>query len=158
MIYVSSAVRTMYLSYESMLNFGILNLAFADVGELNKSSHNPPPDTPHINVVRDVNDGCNAPRHENNPCSCPQRTTTPLRPSVLPFECTPANNAIMKDWLLKRYAASTFNTCPHRPLPCMEGPPTEIHIDLGATPKTCHTPANIPIHWHRQVYEDLLRD
>ena len=158
MIYVSSAVRTMYLSYESMLNLGILNLAFPDASELNKPLRNLPPDTSHINIVRDVNDGCNAPRHEHNPCSCPQRTVTPLRPSVLPFECTPANNALMKDWLLKRYAASTFNTCPHRPLPCMEGPPIEIHIDPGATPKTCHTPANIPIHWHRQVYEDLLRD
>ena len=158
MIYVSSAVRTMYLSYESMLNLGIINLAFLDVSELNKPPRNSPLGTPHINVVRDVNDGCNAPRHENNPCSCPQRTMTPLRPSVLPFECTPANNAIMKDWLLKRYAASTFNTCPHRPLPCMEGPPIEIHIDPDATPKTCHTPANIPIHWHQQVYEDLLRD
>ena len=158
MVYVSSAVRTMYLSYESMLNLGILNLAFLDVTGNNTPPRNLPPDTPHINIVRDANDGCNAPRHDNNLCSCPQRASTPLRPSVLPFECTPANNAIMKDWLLKRYATSTFNTCPHRPLPCMEGPPIEIHIDPGATPKTCHTPANIPIHWHQQVYEDLLRD
>jgi len=143
MVYMRSAVRTMYLSYDSMLNLGILNLAFLDVGESNKLMRKLPLDTLHINVVQDVNDGCNTPRNENNPCSCPQRTMTPSRPSVLPFECTPANSAIMKDWLLKRYAGSTFNTCPHRPLPCMEASPIEIHIDPGATPKTCHTPASV---------------
>jgi len=43
----------MYLSYDSMLNLGILNLAFMDVGKSNKL----PLDTTHITVVRDVNDG-----------------------------------------------------------------------------------------------------
>ena len=41
------------------------------------------------------------------------------------------------------------------PLPCMEGPPVEIHVDPAATPKACHTPANIPLHWQQRVYEDL---
>ncbi len=64
----------------------------------------------------------------------------------------------MKAWLLQRYASSTFNTCPHRALPCMEGPPVEMHVDPGATPKACHTPANIPLHWQQRVHEDLLQD
>ena len=64
----------------------------------------------------------------------------------------------MKDWLLDRYSSSTFNTCPHRPLPCMSGPPMEIHIDENATPKVCNTPATVPLHWQQRVYEDLLRD
>ena len=64
----------------------------------------------------------------------------------------------MKAWILKRYASSTFNTCPHAALPSMDGPPVEIHLDPNAPPKACSTPANIPIHWQDQVYKDLLRD
>lgn len=64
----------------------------------------------------------------------------------------------MKDWLLKRYASSTFNTCPHRALLCMEGPPIEIHVDPAATSKACHTAAIVPLHWQRKVYDDVLRD
>ena len=64
----------------------------------------------------------------------------------------------MKQWLLDRYASSTFNTCPHRALPCMSGPPMEIHIDENAIPKVCHTPATVPLHWQKRVYDDLLRD
>lgn len=40
----------------------------------------------------------------------------------------------------------------------MEGPQIEIHVDPNATPKACHTPATIPIHWQEQVYNDLMRD
>ena len=36
----------------------------------------------------------------------------------------------------------------------MEGPP----IEPAATPKACHTPANIPLHWQQRMYDDLLRD
>ena len=34
----------------------------------------------------------------------------------------------------------------------------EIHIDENATPYACHKAGNIPIHWEKQVYQDLLRD
>jgi len=40
----------------------------------------------------------------------------------------------------------------------MGGPPVEIHFDPAATPKACHTPANVPLHWQQRVYEDLLHD
>ena len=64
----------------------------------------------------------------------------------------------MQDWLLDRYKGSTFNTCPHRPLPCMTGPPVEIHMEETAVPKTCHNAAPIPLHWQDQVKKDFLRD
>ena len=64
----------------------------------------------------------------------------------------------MKTWLLERYASSTFNTCPHRPLHCMAGPPIEIHVSPSAKPRAFHTPASIPLHWQQQVHADLLRD
>jgi len=64
----------------------------------------------------------------------------------------------MKEWLLQRYDASTFNTCPHRALHFMAGPPIEIHVDLFAKPVVVHTPSSIPLHWQERVHEDLLRD
>ena len=70
-------------------------------------------------------------------CSCLPRTVVPFRPVALPFECTPANNSKMEEWLLHRFASSTFNTCPHRPLPCMTGPPVEIHLEDGVVPERC---------------------
>ena len=38
-------------------------------------------------------------------CSCPPRTVVPVRQVALPFECTPANNAKMEEWLLHRFAS-----------------------------------------------------
>ena len=169
MVYVSSSVHAMYLSYDSLLNLGVLSKDFpslkttpipkegchttdSDPADANRT---PPP----VNAVRSINDGCTTTSDPNDiMCSCPQRDATPPRPSELPFPCTPDNNGRMKAWLLDRYASSTFNTCPHRALPSMEGPPIEIHVEPTATPKACHTPAPVPLHWQRRVYEDLLRD
>ena len=64
----------------------------------------------------------------------------------------------MEEWLLHRFASSTFNTCPHRPLPCMTGPPVEIHLEDGVIPRAVHTAAPVPIHWQEQVLSDLKRD
>ena len=81
----------------------------------------------------------------------------PTRPVKLPFPATPENNGKMKSWLLEIFASSTFNTCPHQPLPVMKGPPIKIHMQEDVKPKTCHTPASIPLHWQKQVHADLLR-
>ena len=158
MIYVSSSVQAMYISYETLLNLDILGDYFPQAPDhtANKKPLYSAKVLPPINAIRSMNGGCNA--SGDIPCSCPQRESTPPRPSELPFPCTPEDNVRMKSWLLDRYAASTFNTCPHRALPNMEGPPIEIHIDPSATPKACHTPAPVPLHWQQRVYEDLLRD
>lgn len=89
--------------------------------------------------MRALNAGCPVPTNAPNvTCSCPQRGAAPPRPSELPFPCKPENNA--------------------KALPCMESPPIEIHVDPTATPRACHTPANIHHHWQQRVYDDLLRD
>lgn len=168
MVYVSSSVKDLCLSYDSLLNLGLLPRTFPSLDystssrpvsdTSDKQPHVPSP-PPAINGTRALNDGCPEPTiARNTTCSCPQHGATPPRPSELPFPCAPENNARMKAWLLDRYASSTFNTCPHRALPCMEGPPIAIHVDPAATPKACHTPANIPLHWQQWVYDDLLRD
>lgn len=147
MVYVSSSVQDMYLSYESLLNLGLLSsdFPFNDSGaspcdRCHPGQHDASHKLPTTNATRSINDRCSIPSPQyGTACSCPQRQAPPPRPSELPFPCTPENNGRMKAWLLNRYASSTFNTCPHRPLPCMEGPPVEIHVDPAATPKACHT-------------------
>ena len=176
MIYVSNSVHSMYLSYETMLDLGMLSADFPGGGATSKVSANREtldtekqdlvkPDggngtsNPSTSTSRSVSGGCNATETVGEaPCSCPLRTSVPPRPTSLPFDCTPENNERMAAWLLDRYSASTFNICPHQHMPCMEGPPLEIHMDPNATPRTCHTAANIPLHWQKQVHEDLIRD
>ena len=163
MVYMSSSVRAMYLSYESLLNLGFLPTDFPlgnSGGGLRDEHCRGARDTPDkplsVNATRSSCKDQN--KIQDAPCSCPQRTAPPPRPHALPFPCTPENNGRMKDWLLERYASSTFNTCPHRALPCMEGPPIEMHVDPAATPKACHTAATVSLHWQPRVYDDLLRD
>ena len=154
MVYISVDAHGFYLSREAMVDLGIVHPNFPHVGAAGTA------DTPptHHGELRAITAGCSTPTNLENQCSCPPRAVVPPRPAALPFECTPANNKKMKDWLLKRFASSTFNTCPHRPLPCMAGPPVEIHLEDGVIPKAVHTSAPIPIHWQEQVHADLLRD
>ena len=105
-----------------------------------------------------IQPGCISPQGSGTSCSCPSRTYVPGRPSKLPFLPKPENDDRMKQWLLDRYTSSSFNTCPHTSLLPMNGPHIEIHIDEGSKPRVCHTPAPVPLHWQKQVHEDLLQD
>ena len=161
MVYVSKQARWFYLSCETMMDLGIIPRDFPSIGAANSSS------SPSAGVSTDPSSS-GSPFHEQgmggrilnetSPCSSPIRTVVPNLPKELPFECTPENNSRMEEWLLKEFASSTFNTCPHRPLPCMAGPPVEIHLKGDVHPKAVHTPAPIPIHWQEQVKADLVRD
>ncbi|PFX33128.1 hypothetical protein AWC38_SpisGene1978 [Stylophora pistillata] len=127
MVYVSSSVKDIYLSYDSLLNLGLLLRTFPyldnststrSVSDTSDRQPHVPSIPPAINATRALNDGCLGPTiARNTTCSCTQCGATPPRPSELPYPCTPENNAKMKAWLLDKYASSTFNTCPHRALP-----------------------------------------
>ena len=88
-------------------------------------------------------------------CSCLTRTLPPGRPTTLPFECTQENVPKMKQWLVDRYASSTFNRCPHQKLPLMDGPPIKIMVDPNATPVKVNTPATVPLHWQEEAERKL---
>ena len=64
----------------------------------------------------------------------------------------------MKQYLLDRYASSTFNNCPHHPIPEIPGPPISIHVDPNATPVSCNTPAQVPLHHLDEVEKMLKQD
>ena len=159
MVYVSDSVTGFYLSYDTMVDLLMINKDFPRIGSCADDSGGSSPaavSPDHNNAdgyVRELNAGCIDPHEDKLSCDCAQRSSIPDRPTSLPFPPIPENNAKM---LLRRYA--TFNTCPHRPLPCMTGPPVEIHIDESSSPRTCHTAAPVPMHWQKRVCEDLLRD
>ena len=169
-VYVSNSVRGFYLSYDTMKNLYIVGNDFPTIGscmilDANKDKKPYLNAHPHANKVdkdnisiRSISSGCAHPNNDTVTCECPQRTAVPSRPQSLPFPAIPENNDKMRQWLLDRYASSTFNTCPHRALPCMSGPPMEIHIEESAVPKVCNKPAPVPLHWQQRVYDDLLRD
>ena len=91
------------------------------------------------------------------PCGCPTRISAP-QPPKLPFPATEANRRRIKDFLLNSYRSSTFNVCPHQPLPLMQGPPLEFKMKPDAKPYAVYSPATVPAHWAKKVKEDIDRD
>ena len=78
MVYVSSSVNAMYLSYESLLNLGILSQIFTSADSPNGVNHSN--DMPHstknvqpaTSEVRSINEGCSTPStRRGESCSCP---------------------------------------------------------------------------------------
>ena len=86
MVYVSSSVQDIYLSYESFLNLGPLANGFPGGNSPPKHHQHAPGRTPPVNATSSLNDGCDAPPILHGPaCSCPQRQappTTPIRASI----------------------------------------------------------------------------
>ena len=142
-VYISPDVSGFYLSKEAMIQLKIVPIDFPIVGGA---------------MPIETNSGKVAATQNLAECGCPLRTMPPGMPDKLPFACNPNNIEKMKQWLLDRYSSSTFNTCPHQILPDMEGPPVSIHVNSKATPVAVHIPAQIPLHWHDQVEQDLKRD
>ena len=186
-VYVSDNVQDCYLSFDTMLDLGILSRDFPSVGQFsqeqlatNHATLSTGEDktgygtackstgtgyTPRLSDTDDTDSARTGMGNTHmgdtdtgNACNCPKRGPVPPRPEQLPFAPIPENNDRMRDWLLDRFKSSTFNTCPHCPLPTMTGPPIEMHVDESAKPKACHTAAPVALHWQSQVHKDLLRD
>lgn len=163
MILVSKSIVGLYISLDTLILLKVVSENFPTIGECDPSeicalSSRINVDDIDEESARFLNNGCSAPSEGKTLCGCPQRSAVPMRPKKLPFEPVAKNNGKMKRWLMEYFASSTFNTCPHRPLQEMSGPPIEIHVVDDAVPKVCHTPAPIPLHWQKQVYDDIMRD
>ena len=150
MVYISPDTQNFYLSRESMIQLGIINSNFPQLGATS------------LNILNAADELAEVTEAEGTTiyadCGCLKRESPPKKPSCLPFPCLIENVDKMKDWLLSRYASSTFNKCPHQKLPTMEGPPIQIHVDPNAAPVTLRKPAPVPLHWQEQVEKDLQRD
>ena len=146
--YISSLVHTLFLSEQACEDLGIIEESFPRVGTFqlpgNLSSS-----------------GSVSPQHTaaQRPCSCPPRTAPPPPPTALPMPAVPENREKLQKWIEDKYASSAFNQCCHQELPLVTGlPPLRLHVDPDKTPVATHTPISIPIHWQKQVKEELDRD
>ena len=126
MVYVSDDVEGFFLSLDAMKGLGIVPCNFPAVG----GAHN-----------RGSQPACCASigSSDTGQCPCPRRSVPPSRPASLPFKPIPENNQAMEKWLLETFGSSVFNKCPLQPLPCVDGPPAEIHLKPDAVPKTTTT-------------------
>ncbi len=145
MIYISDSTEQFYMSRHAMEQLRIIAPDFPKIGAV------------PLQVWVASNDGTSQ-QTGTAPCGCPLRQLPPERPTSLPFAAVEENTELMKNWLLERFASSTFNTCPHQTLPKMSGPPMRIHVDPDATPVAVRTPASTPIKWKDEVKEDIERD
>ena len=81
----------------------------------------------------------------------------PERPTALPLQPLEENVPQLEQWLLRHFSSSTFNTESY-PLRVMHGAPHHIHLQEGARPHACHTPATVPKHWAAEVKKQLDDD
>ena len=152
MIYVSDSTDLFYLSRNGMEQLKIISADFPQIGSANAISTRQSSAADQVTLPTP---SVNEEKHEN--CKCLPREKPPARPSSLPFEPTEENVDKMKEWLINRYASSTFNQCPHQPLPMMTGAPIHVSIASDAEPVAVHTPSAIPIHW-RDIIKKQLDD
>ena len=109
MFYVSSSVRDMFLSYDTLFNLGILANDFPYSQWVTDPQTSNIITAPSISATRSVNHGCCS-------CSCRQREAAPPCPSQLPFPCTPENNEY---------------TCPN-----VHYPPRKAHLSRYTSTRT----------------------
>ena len=188
MVYFSPKTTKLYLSLATCTDLGLIGSQFSlghpvvkqpiqPASQVHDSHHQPlPAPTPSPGVTRGhPGTGLSAQQqttrppppstlggspnpHKGRPCSCPQRAPPPEMPTSLPFPGMEENRHRLERYLLDHYAATAFNVCEHQPLPMMSGPPLSLTIDPNATPKPCHTPITVPIHWQDEVKAGLDRD
>ena len=116
MVYVSDSVTGFFISKTTLRGLGVIDSNFPKIGAYTvPSSHDDTEPNRSVTVAK-------LDAHRDYACKCPQRSAIPDRPRSLPFEPLPENIGRMRAWLLNRYASSTFNVCPHRPLHQMAGP------------------------------------
>ena len=137
MLYLSPQVDNLYLSRHAQEQLRII-----------------PESYPQVGAAAAINSTI-----ESTPkCECPTRSLPPGQPSALPFPATEENSEKMRQWLLQRYASSTFNKCPHQPLPVMTGPPMKIRISESAVPTVTRRSPRTPAHWKADVKNQLDQD
>ena len=98
---------------------------------------------------------------EGKECGCPKRETQPPPlQTCIPqgYQATEEDIPRLREWLIRQYKPTAFNTCENQLLPMMSGPPLKLHIDPNARPVAVHKPANVPLHWQEKVKADLDRD
>ena len=93
MAYISPDTDNLYLSRESMIQLGIIDRSFPQLGA---APHNYTHESNAVTEVAETGSTVYA------KCGCLKRELPPEKPAQLPFQCTLENVDTMKDWLLTR--------------------------------------------------------
>ena len=90
---------------------------------------------------------------------CLARKLPPTGKLVPPVALGEDTIGVVQEWFKEQFAASTFNTCKHQPLPMMKGAkPMRLLVKEDAVAHAVHKPATIPAHWQQKVQDDIERD
>lgn len=147
--YIQDTDNKVYLSRSACENLGLISNRFPLIGDCLPSK------TAKTGEV--LSSYCDQ-SSEANKCNCPVRDKPPQVPTELPYPAIPENLKKLKDWILDRYSASTFNVCENQKLINMSGEPLRIDVDPSVTPTAVHTPIPVPVHWKKEVKAQLDRD
>jgi hypothetical protein len=134
LLYIVEELSSVFVSRDALSNLGIVIREFPKVdtsmslGWVQGSSEDTAIEQPCIKPDNFTG--------ETADCECPVRELPP-EPPTMPFPATEENKEKMKQFLGKRYRASTFNTCQHQPLPMMHGLPMELFVQNNARPTLC---------------------
>ena len=135
MTYITDCSDTFFLSRGACVDLGIISEKFPTIGEAFLAEVD-------TSTISSMTTHTRKPSLVKASCGCPKRTVPPHPPQP-PVLLTDRNRLQLEKFLLEFYASSTFNTCPHQPLPHMSGPSMKLMIDPKATPVAHHkaTPA-----------------
>ena len=150
MTYFTDHTVNFYLSRSACADLGIISQNFPTIGDTTETEATQAVLSSPLTQSQPTNS-------KLAPCGCLKRTLPPEKPS-LPFPATEGNRQRLQEFILTTYESSTFNTCPHQPLPHMSGPPMELKIDPNATPVAHHRARPVPAHFQGKVKAGLDMD
>ena len=121
MTYITNSTDTFFMSRNACTNLGIISETFPTIGEAFSVDIDIPKTPASSQQIASIT-------HTKASCGCPQRSAPPPLPCA-PVATKDSNRQHLEKFLLEYYASSTFNVCPHQPLPHMSGPPMKLTID-----------------------------
>ena len=168
LLYISKAVKRVYMSLDACIALQVVPAQFPLVGSCSPDQAEPSPVlSAAISSDQTAAVTPSLPKCSNSgiikegtpPCSCPTRSLPPTDEPALPCAPSVDNLPIIKEYILKRYASSAFNTCQRQPLPLMKNsPPLRLHVNKDAKPVAVRNPAQVPLHWQEAVKGGLDMD
>ena len=158
LLYIVEELSSVFISRDALSNLGIISKEFPKVHS--SMSLGWVAGVQGSSADTAIEQPCIKPDNftgETADCGCPVRELPP-EPPTMPFPATEENKEKMKQYLVEKYRASTFNTCQHQPLSMMHGPPMELFLQNNARPHAVYQPAVVAVHWETKVKQDLDRD
>jgi hypothetical protein len=150
LMYVASNVSRTYLSLSTLTDLGVVDEAFPRIGDIAEVASTST--VQGASLPPCTNSGIPVPGEQQ--CFCTARTLPPTSKPSLPCPATEENLPKLKQYIIDRYASSTFNICKHQPLPMMNS----SHPAPPPPPRPCTSPSVVPLHWKKAVHAGLMRD